>query len=116
MHIRDAAIPIKSYSPEVIVYPYLSDNINGVSKTCDAMSRMDAVVIGPGLGRADSAIENVEQIIGCIKKLNKLMVIDADGLWMVARKPSLVTSYSNVVLTPNLIEFQSWLQVMSTSR
>lgn len=47
---RDAAPVIKSYSPELIVYPFLDDP-QALSKIIPCLERVHSLVIGPGLGR-----------------------------------------------------------------
>jgi ATP-dependent NAD(P)H-hydrate dehydratase len=51
-----AAGPIKSYSPELIVHPAFAGMAN-------ALARMHAVVLGPGLGRDDDAHSAVRQVL-----------------------------------------------------
>lgn len=47
---NDAAPVIKSYSPELIVNPLLSEE-NAVDKIAPWLERLHSLVIGPGLGR-----------------------------------------------------------------
>jgi len=49
---KDAAIPIKSYSPELIVHPCLT-NKEELLKWLEACT---SVVIGPGLGRDEELL------------------------------------------------------------
>lgn len=106
---RYAAIPIKSYSPELMVLPF--DEVNGadeennigqiVSKIVEYFSRIHVLCIGPGLGR-NLLVQN--SIVGVIKKAierNISMVIDADGLQVLCENLSLFKDYHNVVITPN---------------
>ena len=37
--------------------------------------------------------------------MEKVMVVDADGLFLVTSEPSIVQGYRNVILTPNEAEF-----------
>lgn len=50
---KDASIPIKSYSPELIVHPAFDDNMNQdlINKTIRWFKAMDVLVYGCGLGR-----------------------------------------------------------------
>uniref|UniRef100_A0A914V265 ATP-dependent NAD(P)H-hydrate dehydratase n=1 Tax=Plectus sambesii TaxID=2011161 RepID=A0A914V265_9BILA len=52
---KEAATVIKSYSPELIVHPLLSvgNGDNKWKEIFDWLDRVNAVVIGPGLGRND---------------------------------------------------------------
>ncbi|XP_034521371.1 ATP-dependent (S)-NAD(P)H-hydrate dehydratase isoform X3 [Ailuropoda melanoleuca] len=84
---REAAPVIKSYSPELIVHPVL-DRPSAVSNVEEWLPRLHALVVGPGLGRDDTLLENVK-----------------DGLWLVAQHPALIQGYRKAVLTPNHVEF-----------
>ncbi|CAF1369998.1 unnamed protein product [Adineta ricciae] len=102
-----AAIPIKSFSPDLIVHPILdstsfSDDMN------KWLPRLHALVIGPGLGRDKMILSNVEHLIGVLRKQEKPipLVIDADGLHLITEKPDLIKNYENCILTPNAIEFE----------
>lgn len=64
---------------------------------------MDVIVIGPGLGQSHQTVELVHKIITTCKDLKKPVVIDADGLYAVSIKLSVLNDYPNpgVILTPN---------------
>ena len=49
---EDAAIPIKCYSPELIVHPAFSNpsNTTQLDKTVRWFKSMDCLIIGPGMG------------------------------------------------------------------
>ncbi|GAB4819250.1 hypothetical protein N2152v2_006296 [Parachlorella kessleri] len=117
-----AATVIKSYSPELIVHPYLPDTndashevgeeekrqsqqraVDAIDKWLD---KFDVVVVGPGLGRDDLILSTVAEVMGRVRRRNTPMVIDADGLWLVNQNPALVQGYPNAVLTPNAMEFK----------
>ncbi|CAF3344451.1 unnamed protein product [Rotaria sp. Silwood1] len=104
---EEAAIPIKSFSPDLIVYPLLNSKnfSNDISKW---LPRLHTLVIGPGLGRNEHILSNVEQLIVILRKQDKPIpiVIDADGLFLIAEKPYLINNYENCILTPNMIEFE----------
>lgn len=53
----------------------------GKTKLLDAAEKADAVVIGPGLGQSPEARERLRVVVG----LDKPMVVDADGLNMIAQ-------------------------------
>ena len=78
-----AAIPIKSYSPELIVHPILPSKGSSISvaqsleKFSSVMWKLSAVVIGPGLGRDPIVMETTEKIIGLLKDKNVPIIIDA---------------------------------------
>ncbi|XP_041128615.1 ATP-dependent (S)-NAD(P)H-hydrate dehydratase-like [Polyodon spathula] len=101
---KDAAAVIKSYSPELIVHPVL-DSPNAVEEVEKWLSRLHTVVVGPGLGRDDRLLGNAKAIIEKSKTLGIPVVVDADGLWLIARQPSIIQGYQRAILTPNYMEF-----------
>ncbi|KAK1167960.1 ATP-dependent (S)-NAD(P)H-hydrate dehydratase-like isoform X1 [Acipenser oxyrinchus oxyrinchus] len=101
---KDAAAVIKSYSPELIVHPVL-DSPNAVEEVEKWLSRLHTVVVGPGLGRDDRLLGNAKTIIEKSKALGIPVVVDADGLWLIAQQPSIIQGYQRAILTPNYMEF-----------
>ncbi|CAH3127290.1 unnamed protein product [Porites lobata] len=107
----DASVVIKSYSPELIVHPLL-DKKTAVKEVKDWLSRLHCLVIGPGMGRNPTIIENVKGVLELAKEQNKLLVIDADGLFMVTSYPEIVKNYTKAILTPNAMEFSRLYNTM----
>jgi len=70
----------------------------------ELLPRLHALVIGPGLGRDDGVLAAVARVIVEAKKRKLPLVIDADGLWLIERRPDLVLDYPEAVLTPNAAE------------
>jgi len=112
---RGAATVIKTYSPELIVHPYLPDSEDGddvcrVQQGIDAvgawLDRFDVLVVGPGLGRNEAVLNTVAAVMTDARKLEIPLVIDADGLWIVNHHPEIVRGYDKAVLTPNAAEFR----------
>lgn len=114
-----AATVIKSYSPELIVHPYLPDSSDvprgesSQERVTDAvqqighwMDRFDAVVIGPGLGRDTLVHDTVKQVILQLREKRKPMIIDADGLYITTKDLGLLKGYDLAILTPNKNELQ----------
>ena len=114
-----AAPVIKAYSPELIVHPYLVESTDLDDRGSDAharaarssfervrawLSRVDAIVVGPGLGRDDVILETARMIIEEARALGKPIVVDADGMYLVTRAPDAVRGYSRATLTPNANE------------
>ena len=112
---------IKSYSPELIVHPYMreggSGSNGGTHTAYDAelvteamekiepwLDRMSALVVGPGLGRDPTMCETAKRIIAAACEKDIPLVIDADGIRLVMEDPSLVGENGRVVLTPNKAE------------
>ncbi|XP_036324646.1 ATP-dependent (S)-NAD(P)H-hydrate dehydratase [Rhagoletis pomonella] len=102
---RDAAVVIKSYSPELIVHPLL-DADDAVEQITPWMERLHVLVIGPGLGRDPKIQKTAIRLIKLCKELNKPLVIDADGLFILNENIDLVNGLCNVILTPNKVEFR----------
>ncbi|XP_004409653.1 PREDICTED: ATP-dependent (S)-NAD(P)H-hydrate dehydratase [Odobenus rosmarus divergens] len=101
---REAAPVIKSYSPELIVHPVL-DSPGAVHDVEEWLPRLHALVVGPGLGRDGTLLKNVKGILEAAKARDIPVVIDADGLWLIAQHPALIQGYRKAVLTPNHVEF-----------
>uniref|UniRef100_H0X248 ATP-dependent (S)-NAD(P)H-hydrate dehydratase n=1 Tax=Otolemur garnettii TaxID=30611 RepID=H0X248_OTOGA len=101
---REAAPVIKAYSPELIVHPVL-DNPDAVREVEKWLPRLHVLVVGPGLGREDALLENVKGIMEASRARGIPVVVDADGLWLVAQQPALIQGYQKAVLTPNHMEF-----------
>ncbi|CEL95447.1 unnamed protein product [Vitrella brassicaformis CCMP3155] len=109
-----ASVPIKSYSPELIVHPVLAcSNESGSRSPIDSieeigrwLKKMTAVVVGPGLGRDDATLQVASAIMQKAREMDLPLVIDADGLHVVRLDPQLVKGYRRCILTPNANEFQ----------
>jgi len=101
---RESAPIIKSYSPELIVYPNL-DSVNALEEISSLLPKLHAIVIGPGLGRNDRILATVGAIIDRVKELELPMVLDADALYFVSKCPEIVRGYTKAILTPNAAEF-----------
>ena len=115
---------IKSYSPELIVHPYLREGVKDVTVTVDGeevhavtydedavfeamekvtpwLHRMDAIVVGPGLGRDPTMSEIAKRIIAFAHERDVPLVIDADGLRVLMEDQGLIGGPGRAVLTPN---------------
>jgi len=66
----------QSFSPELIVHPYLRDSEElaapgeradaldrGVEDVCAWLPRLDALVVGPGMGRDEAVLEAAERVV-----------------------------------------------------
>ncbi|PXF43500.1 ATP-dependent (S)-NAD(P)H-hydrate dehydratase [Gracilariopsis chorda] len=108
---RNAAQIIKSYSPDLIVYP----GFDALGNECTALARMHAIVVGPGLGRTDHAAEVFEKVLSYAIRSGTVLVIDADALWFLSQSPNLFAEIANsaegfhVYLTPNKVELDRLL-------
>lgn len=103
-----AAPAIKSYSPELMVMPFPDTGgpDAAVKRVCELLPRLHALVVGPGLGRADSARAVLEPVVAKARMLSLPLVFDADALYFVAQNPELVRGYTRALLTPNAAELQ----------
>lgn len=98
----EAAIPIKCYSPELMVQGIIDMNIP-LNFLRDGGH---CLIIGPGLGR-DPALEEQLEYLFAHSIPNKLVVLDGDGLWFLSQKPNLLQSSKfKIILTPNAMEFK----------
>ena len=115
-----AAIPIKSYTPELIVHPVLKasdenpelentqnwnpEQINNLTKWFPALKTL---IIGPGLGRDPYLYEYMmPAVIAEAIAQEKLLVVDADGLNLYCKQKDVYKGYTRTILTPNEIEFR----------
>jgi Predicted sugar kinase len=99
-----------------MVHPLLpsSDSVND-TKSIDApalagpiidmLSRLHALVIGPGLGRDGVTLKVVAEVIKAARSQSIPFVLDADGLLIVTEDPNLIKGYKECILTPNVVEF-----------
>jgi len=93
--------------PEAIVSTYLPEEIteereSWQKRVAELMEWSDAVVLGPGLGRADYVKQLVEDVLGAAFVP---VILDADALNTVAEYPYLTGFYTeNIIITPHVGE------------
>lgn len=118
---QSAATVIKSYSPDLMVHPYLHQGRQGeMDKIRSLISRMHVIVVGPGLGRDESMLRSVKEIIRYILEEHQGLipiVVDADGLFLVTQDEQVRKMLSEfpsgrIILTPNVVEFQRLASVL----
>lgn len=102
---KDAAIPIKSYSPELMVHPVLDDANDAVALIEPWLERLHVLIIGPGLGRETKTFDTIIRLLEVCKRIEKPLIIDADGLFLLSQNINLIADYPGVILTPNAVEF-----------
>lgn len=95
---------IASFSPSLIVHPLLGDSLttDDVATVLGLCSEVDALVIGPGLGRDDRTLEAVRRIV---KETDLPLVIDADAITAVSKNPQILAGKRGI-LTPHEMEFR----------
>ncbi|KAF0852483.1 mitochondrial ATP-dependent (S)-NAD(P)H-hydrate dehydratase [Andalucia godoyi] len=105
----EAAVPIKAYSPDLMVIPVGSVDggsvSDGMAVVRPIIDRLHALVIGPGMGRSQFMLDMAKESILYAKTLSIPIVIDADGLWLINSEFEIVRGYENAILTPNSVEF-----------
>ncbi|KAK9476034.1 Ribokinase-like protein [Lipomyces japonicus] len=105
---------IKTYSPNLMVHPYMRDSqsignlkLDDVLKPIYALlDRIHVVVVGPGLGRDKIMLDIASSVIQRAREKDLHIVIDADGLYLVQQNPDVIKGYAKAILTPNIVEFQ----------
>lgn len=71
----EAASIIKGYSPELMVHPSYDGGT-----IAESLHRVDAFILGPGLGREEKTLSVIEFVIESARKRNLPIVVDAVGL------------------------------------
>ncbi|KAG6130482.1 hypothetical protein E4U38_004447 [Claviceps purpurea] len=111
-----AAAVIKTYSPNLMVHPLMRQSPSGdeakapspddvSAPIIEMLPRLHVLVIGPGLGRDPLMQDTVSRVIQAAREKKILMVLDADALQLVQKRPELVRGYREAILTPNVVEF-----------
>lgn len=80
------------------------------------MDRLHVLVVGPGLGRDEEMQSWADWAIRTAIKKELYLVLDADSLWLLQNKTSILSGYPNAILTPNHVEFQRLLQACSIDK
>jgi ATP-dependent NAD(P)H-hydrate dehydratase len=124
----EAALPIKTYSPELMVQSvYTAADFDQVVKRQELdsdqalalvqdmvdqvvheLDRLHCLVIGPGMGRCPLVMKAVAQILVAARIRNVHVVLDADALFMLSLPEyrHILSGYSKAVLTPNVVEYK----------
>jgi len=106
-----AAIPIKGYSPDLIVHPFIDFKHDetpehSAQRVIDWMPRLNTLVLGPGMGRNEKMFGALRAIVHAARERELPLVFDGDALWYVSQHPDVVRGYTKAVLTPNEMEYQ----------
>lgn len=127
---QEAALPIKSYSPELMVAPvYAAERFDAalvggtkdeqaalvdsmVERVVSHMERLHVLVMGPGLGRCPLVFQATARIIQESMQRNLTIVLDADALFLLTLDiyKDVLTDYDKCILTPNAMEYKRLLQ------
>lgn len=86
---------------DMITYPLKGDYVKS-SHVADILDlllvrKINAVVIGPGMGRHRLTVVAIQKLIA---KINLPMVLDADALFAIAQNPKIVANH-HLILTPH---------------
>ena len=102
---QPAAIPIKSYSPDLIVHSLKGDylNLNHEEEIIKLVDSVDTVLIGPGVGQTEETRKLLNKLIYRIKKP---LVLDADALKLIERK--IISKREDIIITPHNNEFKEF--------
>ena len=88
--------------PEAMVS--VDENDKTISSLPDGIDKYDCIAIGPGIGTETTTVEFIQQLTGSYRKP---LVIDADGLNIIAREKSVLDHLpENSILTPHPKEFE----------
>lgn len=111
-----AGTAIKCYSPDLIVHPLIHPEASPTSLHTHLqhlLSRSDAVIVGPGLGR-DALMLGFGQAICQLAMEQQLpLILDGDGIGLLAEYEGYwrgVLRKRNLVLTPNHREMERLCQ------
>lgn len=123
---QENGIPLKCYSPEIIVYPYLYSQKSKINKipgeelkkcTHYLANRIDCCVFGPGLGSIDEVTNDcLSYIIKKMIKKNIFLILDADIIEFVLTTKdifSLIQNYPHCLFTPNKNEFKKIISLLT---
>ncbi|CCD24045.1 NADHX dehydratase NDAI_0C03850 [Naumovozyma dairenensis CBS 421] len=115
---KDAATVIKSYTPNLMVHPYLRTSKDKHEEEFEKiemlLKRIHVIVIGPGLGRDKGMLDSIKKIIKLVLEKHEGMipiVIDADGLFLISQDEEVREMLKKfpmgrIILTPNVVEFK----------
>lgn len=97
---KSGAELVHQFTPEVMV---LTDELDDRVSSVPKLDKYNAIAIGPGLGQSAEAVQTVKSLI---QQCQVPLVIDADGLNILAENPTWLTFLpKGTVLTPHPGEF-----------
>lgn len=105
---------IKSYSPDITVYPILN---TAVDRVISLLMKVDIVVLGPGLDKDAHSLNTViPKVIQHCKAEKKPLIIDFELYFLT---PTIINSlaqfpYPGVIILPNAMEFDKLYELMKT--
>ncbi|XP_063928054.1 ATP-dependent (S)-NAD(P)H-hydrate dehydratase-like isoform X3 [Zophobas morio] len=118
---KGASVPLKSYGADLIIAPLLKESKDfdyeldknklesviqsDVSEISQMLSKIHAIIVGPGLGRDPIILDYACRICKIARQNDVSIVVDADGCHLVTQKYDLIRGYEKVVITPNVPEY-----------
>ncbi len=98
-------LPVAGYSPNFIVHELTDDILTDkdVPRVMELIKRVDAVLIGPGLGNAEETLHAIREVV---RACDKPLVIDADAITAVSEDRSVLIGKAGVI-TPHAGEFMT---------
>ncbi|KAL1784967.1 ATP-dependent (S)-NAD(P)H-hydrate dehydratase isoform X2, partial [Sigmodon hispidus] len=72
-----------------------SDAVEEVEKW---LPQLHVLVMGPGLGRDDLLLNNIRGILEATKARDIPVIIDVDGLWLIAQQPALIHDHNGFIV------------------
>ena len=122
----EAAVPIKTYSPELMVRPtlvphYLLD-VDGVHPAAgkgkgahrqeairaevdsvrkEVLESSNVMIVGPGLGKDELIVDTVAELLTACRSLQVPVVLDGDGINIAVSHPDVIRGNTRLIATPN---------------
>ena len=92
---------------EAIVFPLPDEggklSVEAIPEILERLPKLDAVLVGPGLGQSDGVLEVVKTVLECAECP---VVLDADGINVMAAHKDILRGRTNpTILTPHAGEF-----------
>ena len=122
---KESAIPIKSYSPELIVHPGFDSYSNDIllKKTERWFKSMNSILIGPGMGREPDIEKIFVEFSEKISEFKNIpLIYDADGVWFwvdINTKNEVdknilekINNNEKLIMTPNFTEFEKMCKIL----
>ncbi|EPZ31609.1 YjeF, carbohydrate kinase-related domain-containing protein [Rozella allomycis CSF55] len=106
---KEAAIPIKSYSPDIIVHPYFSSTkLEGIEPTTKWLTKFHCIILGPGLSRNKFLLESARAVAIETTRLNIPLIMDADAIALIPDIP-----HYRSFITPNHNELSRLIKAVN---
>lgn len=116
---KSSAVPIKSLSPDLCVFPLLdyekeasSIDFEGVAS---AVSKLSLLIVGPGLSLNENLLSQAARLLFWIRSQRCIdVVVDADALTLFGRQKLCFQQGGTTILTPNFREFEQLVKTLGS--